>query len=143
MSRISCFLLDAVEQEYLKDWHPRLIGLTGTPEQVLTLLLAVVVFAICVSAKLFHSRALNFLLAQPVRCPPYLSVRQVAQVARTFRVFFSKAKTGDGPEDYLVDHRSGFSFLAVSVCAFLLTNVAPQHHYVSHESKWGALTFCM
>ena len=22
------------EQEYLKDWHPRLIGLTGTPEQV-------------------------------------------------------------------------------------------------------------
>ena len=40
----SCFLLDFVGQEYLKDWHPRLIGLTGTPEQVLTLLLAVVVF---------------------------------------------------------------------------------------------------
>jgi hypothetical protein len=40
----SCFLLDVVGQEYLKDWHPRLIGLTGTPEQVLTLLLAVVVF---------------------------------------------------------------------------------------------------
>ncbi len=36
---------------------------------------------------------------------------QVAQVARTFRVFFSKAKTGDGPEDYLVDHRPVLIFL--------------------------------
>jgi hypothetical protein len=23
-----------IAQEYLQDWHPRLIGLTGTPEQV-------------------------------------------------------------------------------------------------------------
>ena len=29
----SCFL-PLFGQEYLKDWHPRLIGLTGTPEQV-------------------------------------------------------------------------------------------------------------
>jgi hypothetical protein len=27
---------ECVLQEYLKDWHPRLIGLTGTPEQVIS-----------------------------------------------------------------------------------------------------------
>jgi cytochrome oxidase Cu insertion factor (SCO1/SenC/PrrC family) len=100
------------EQEYLKDWHPRLIGLTGTPEQVQSFARFLL---------FFHGNRAIYLFAPPMLCEKHDVASQVAQVARTFRVFFSKAKTGDGPEDYLVDHRSLLFFPWHSVLTFSLT----------------------
>jgi hypothetical protein len=100
----------------LKDWHPRLIGLTGTPEQVQFLPRFLLFF--------LGNRAVH-LFAPPMLLLKHDVASQVAQVARTFRVFFSKAKTGDGPEDYLVDHRSLLFFPWHSVLTFSLT-------YLSH-----------
>lgn len=59
---------DGPEQlaEYVERFHPRLVGLTGTPEQV-------------------------------------------AEAARRYRVYYAKARRGEG-NDYLVDH-SGFTYL--------------------------------
>jgi len=57
-----------------------------------------------VSTSTFYFRTFNhFVWSNPFF--RHHVVVQVAQVARTFRVFFSKAKTGEGQEDYLVDHR--------------------------------------
>jgi len=47
--------------EYVAAFHPRIVGLTGTPQQV-------------------------------------------AEVARAYRVFYAKVRTGDGPDDYTMDH---------------------------------------
>jgi protein SCO1 len=47
--------------EYISDWHPRFVALTG-------------------------------------------STKQVSEVCKTFRVYHSKSPTGDGADEYLVDH---------------------------------------
>jgi len=48
-------------REYIKDFHPRLMGFTGTPAQI-------------------------------------------EKICKMFRVYHSKPKTGEGDDDYLVDH---------------------------------------
>jgi len=48
-------------KEYLRDWHPRMIGFTGSPHQI-------------------------------------------AEVCKKYRVYYSKARMGTDPMDYLLDH---------------------------------------
>jgi hypothetical protein len=130
------------EQEYLKDWHPRLIGLTGTPEQVHHFSS----FIFCHVSSFLSFAFVQFSFSLSMLLCWHDVASQVAQVARTFRVFFSKAKTGDGPEDYLVDHRSLlFFFLALFFCHILVDLLLIpffQHHHVSYEPKWGASSMC-
>ena len=57
----------AVMRDYVKNFDPRIVGLTGSPEAI-------------------------------------------AAVAKEYKIYYAVHRTGDGPDDYLMDH-SGFVYL--------------------------------
>jgi hypothetical protein len=76
-----------VGQEYLQDWHPRLIGLTGTPEQVLHRISFIELSLRPIFDHIFHLRV-YFLKHSIPFVPPSCVDTGGASCAHLPRVFF-------------------------------------------------------